>query len=81
MSALGAGNDPKPAGFNITSGFLPSGPIAKIMPMVPQDNNGFSGELRHRMCGIKQALIVPPFTHQRLLWEMIGHCVCLEHKC
>ncbi|CAL5220019.1 g1965 [Coccomyxa viridis] len=41
MSLLGV--DPKPAGFNITSGFLPGGIIAKKLPMVPEDNIGFTG--------------------------------------
>ena len=43
-------------------------------PMVPQDNSGFSGESRHRPCGIKQALVVPPFIRQRQMWEMIIAC-------
>ena len=43
---LHAGVDPKPAGFNITSGFLPGVIIAKKLPMVPEDNIGFTGNIQ-----------------------------------
>lgn len=44
LTWCGAGVDPTKAGFTITSGFLPGGPIAKVLPMIPQDNIGFTGE-------------------------------------
>jgi hypothetical protein len=32
-----------PAGFNFTQGFLPGGPLPRVLPMTPQ-LNGFSGD-------------------------------------